>query len=570
MEPLEMRLCHQFRRARVFAAVAAILGFSASAFAQSGQLSLASALQSAGAQAAPQLEPTGPVRRLSMEDAVRSGLEQNLGIRIQRLDPAIQDLAVATARSLWTPNLTSSLARNSVSQPASSIVLPTNQTGTLATGVGMNQQLPWGGGGYVINWNNQRTTTNNILSTFSPQLQSTFNLAYSQPLVRNFSIDQIRDQVMLSQKARDMSDIQLQQVITGTTRNVRNAYWDLAYSIANLKAQQQSLELSQQSLHDNEKRVEIGTMAPIDIVQAQAEVAANEQGVIIAEATIKTAQDNLRTLILDPSSQDFWTVSFDPSDAPAFAAQPVDVDAAVRNAISQRTDLKSAKNTLDQSDINIKYFHNQILPDVNANVSYGTFGIGGSALTPVDLSTLGSGAAVPIRDVLSQRGYGSVLGDVFGSAYPQWSVGVQIGYPIGRSVSEANLARARLQYQQAQTQIKNLEMQVVMQVRQAGRNVQTNQQRVRAAAASRELQERKLEAEEKKLAAGMSSSFLVFQAQRDLSVARVTEIQAISDYNKSLVDFDAVQLVPLNGVATGTFVTTAGTGSIQAPITLRQ
>ncbi|HEY7291203.1 MAG TPA: TolC family protein [Vicinamibacterales bacterium] len=565
-----MRLCHQFRRARVFAAVAAILGFSASAFAQSGQLSLASALQSAGAQAAPQLEPTGPVRRLSMEDAVRSGLEQNLGIRIQRLDPAIQDLAVATARSLWTPNLTSSLARNSVSQPASSIVLPTNQTGTLATGVGMNQQLPWGGGGYVINWNNQRTTTNNILSTFSPQLQSTFNLAYSQPLVRNFSIDQIRDQVMLSQKARDMSDIQLQQVITGTTRNVRNAYWDLAYSIANLKAQQQSLELSQQSLHDNEKRVEIGTMAPIDIVQAQAEVAANEQGVIIAEATIKTAQDNLRTLILDPSSQDFWTVSFDPSDAPAFAAQPVDVDAAVRNAISQRTDLKSAKNTLDQSDINIKYFHNQILPDVNANVSYGTFGIGGSALTPVDLSTLGSGAAVPIRDVLSQRGYGSVLGDVFGSAYPQWSVGVQIGYPIGRSVSEANLARARLQYQQAQTQIKNLEMQVVMQVRQAGRNVQTNQQRVRAAAASRELQERKLEAEEKKLAAGMSSSFLVFQAQRDLSVARVTEIQAISDYNKSLVDFDAVQLVPLNGVATGTFVTTAGTGSIQAPITLRQ
>lgn len=554
-----MRVYQPTRRARTALFAVAVLTFSASAFAQNGH-SLVAAAQAAASQASAQPDQSGPTRRLSMDDAVKLALEQNLGIRIQRIDPQIQDLGIGQAKALWTPTLTSSVSRNSVSQPASSIIVPTSQTGTFGTGVGMNQSLPWGGS-YNANWQNQRTTSTSILNNYSPQLQSVVNLAYTQPLIRNFSIDQIREQVQLSQKTRDLSDIQLQAVITGTARAVRNAYWDLAGSIANLKAQQQSLELSQQSLRDNQKRVEIGTMAPIDIVQAQAEVASNEQGVIVAEATIKQAQDNLRTLILDPAAPEFWSVVFDPTDSPAFAAQAVDIDAAVRNALSQRSDLRSAKNSLEQSDVNIKFFKNQIMPDVNATVNYGTFGIGGTQLSAVDFTNPSAISAA--RQIISQRSYGSVLGDVFGNSYPQWTVGVQFGYPIGRSVSEANLARARLQYQQAQTQMKNLEMQVAAQVRQIGRNVQTNQQRVRSAAASRELQERKLEAEEKKLAAGMSSSFFVFQAQRDLSVARVAEIQAVLDYNKSLVDFEAVQAVPLNATINPSQLTTAGAGAIQ-------
>jgi outer membrane protein TolC len=138
---------------------------------------------------------------------------------------------------------------------------------------------------------------------------------------------------------------------------------------------------------------------------------------------------------------------------------------------------------------------------------------------------------------------------------------VQIAYPLGTNTQQANLARARLQYQQAQTQLKNLEMIVATQVRQSARTVQTNQKRVGSARASRELQERKLEAEEKKLAAGMSSSFFVFQAQRDLSLARTAEIQAIADYNKSLVDFETIQLVPLGG-GSGV-LPTAGSGTFQ-------
>ena len=561
-----MRSFRSARRVGVAACAAAgVLLMSVSAFGQSGQSSIAASIQTAAAQAAAQPpvepQPTGPTRPLSMEEATKLALEQNLGIRIQRIDPQVQDVGVAQARSFWAPAFNTSIYRQSQTQAATSSLAGAANSidnGTFASSVSLNQTMPWGGT-YTAGWNSQRFTTTNLFNSFSPQLSSNVNLQYTQPLLRNFSIDQIRQQVQNSQKTRELSDIQLQGLVTQTLRNVKNAYWDLAYAIANLKAQQQSLELSQQSLRDNQKRVEIGTMAPIDIVQAQAEVASNEQGVIVADAGIKTAQDNLRTLILDPGTPDFWNITFQPTDAPAFAAQAIDVDSAVRAAIDNRADIRSAKNSLQQSDINIRYFRNQILPDVNAQVQYVGRGIGGTQLQGLTQDQILQG--VTSRSVLASRGFGTVLGDVFQNQYPDWTIGVAFGYPLGNSTAHTNLARARLQYEQAQTQVKSLEMSVTAQVRAIARNVQTNQQRVRSASASRELQERKLEAEEKKLAAGMSSSFFVFQAQRDLSVARVAELQAIADYNKSLVDFEAVQLVPLTGA--GGQITTAGTGAIQ-------
>jgi len=555
-------------RLRISAVALTVLGTSVSAF---GQIDISSSLQAAAAQSAAQ-PAAESVRRLSIDEAVKLALEQNLGIRIQRIDPQISDVGVAQARSFWAPALQTNFSKNSqTQQPTSSLaggatnILNSN----INTAVGVNQTLPWGAQ-YSATWNSSRFTTTNQFQSFSPQIGSNVNLQFTQPLLRNFEIDQIRQQVANSKKSRELSDIQLQAVITQTLRSVRNAYWDLSYSINNLKAQQESLALSQQSLRDNQKRVEIGTMAPIDIVQAQAEVASNEERVIVAEAAIKAAQDNLRALILDPAAADFWNVVFEPTDAPAFTAQAIDVDAAVRNALDKRSDLRSAKNSLEQSDINIKYYRNQIKPDVNANVTYITTAAGGTQLSPVtDLAAIIAGTAS--RSVIGTHGYGSVLGDVFQNTYPNWTVGITVGYPLGSNVAQANLARVRLQYEQAQTQLKSLELQVSTQVRNVARNVQTNQQRVQSARASRELQEKKLEAEEKKMAAGMGQTFFVFQAQRDLSLARTAEIQAIADYNKSLVDFEAVQLVPL--AATGGFgggIVTAGSGTLQVGGITRQ
>jgi HAE1 family hydrophobic/amphiphilic exporter-1 len=170
--------------------------------------------------------------------------------------------------------------------------------------------------------------------------------------------------------------------------------------------------------------------------------------------------------------------------------------------------------------------------------------VGGIRYRPVDLSAI-SGTATPTRTILSERSFGSVLGDVLGKAFPTWTFGVQVGYPLGRSASEANLARARVEHTQAQTRLRELELRVAAQVRDAARTVQTNQKRVDSTRAARELAERRLEAAEKKFAAGIETSFFVFQAQRDLSQARTAEVRAIADYNKSVVDLDAVQEVPL-------------------------
>jgi outer membrane protein len=546
-----MRLHQPIRRARIFTIMAAIVALSVSAFGQTGQSRLSSITQSAAQGLA--LQPGESLRRLSIDEAVNLGLEQNLGIQIQRFEPQIQDTGIAQARSFWAPQFSTTFTKTSNEQPVVNIfsgTQPSTTTGQFFSGVTLAETLPWGAN-YTANWNNSRFTTNDPTNTFNPRLQSNLSLNFTQPLLRNRSIDQIRQQVANSRKFRDLSDIQLDSVIVQTTRAVRNAYWDLSTAINNLKAQQESLALAQQSLSDNRKRVEIGTLAPIDIVQAQAEVASNEERVIVAEAAIKRAQDNLRALILDPGATDFWITAFEPSDAAPFQEQAIDIDAAVRNALDKRADLRAAKNGIERSDLSIRFLRNQILPDVNAQVNYGAVGIGGVQLpgrNPFTGEFTGS-ITTPI-----ERGYSSALSDVFRSSYPQWTFGVQIGYPIGASTAHANLERARLEYQQAQTQLKNMQLQIATQVRESGRNVQTNQKRVQSARASRELQEKKLEAEEKKQAAGMSTSFFVFQAQRDLSQARTQEILAISDYNKSLVDFEAVQLAPVTGGAGGVIV----------------
>jgi outer membrane protein TolC len=396
-----------------------------------------------------------------------------------------------------------------------------------------------------VNWNNGRTTTNNIFTSFDPQINSSVALNYTQPLMRNFKIDGTRQQLLVTQKNREISDVQLSQSIAQTVRNVKNAYYDLAFAIGNLKVQQQSLDLAQQSLKDNRARVEIGTMAPLDIVQAEAEVATREESVILAEAAIDRAQDAVRTLVYNPSSPDFWTARIEPTETITFQPMAVDADAAVRTALSQRTDLQVARKNLESNDVSIRYFRNQSLPDVNAAVNYSAQGVGGTFLTRGPSSGLTPGPIIGTID----KGYFNTLGTVFGGDFPGWTFTLDIAYPIGHSNNEANLAKARLQHEQGQKSIASLELQIAAQVREASRQVTTNGKRVDATRSSRVLAERRLEAEEKKYQAGMTQNFFVLQAQRDLNVARNSELQALVDYLKAVVNYQAVQQVPNGGGA---------------------
>jgi outer membrane protein TolC len=479
-------------------------------------------------------------RRLTVDEAVGLGLENNLGIRVARIDPQIEDVSVAQARAAWHPTLTSTLQKASTDSPSNSFLSGADtkiSDSRLNSNVGVQKMTAWGGR-YNIGWDSSRSTTTNLFSNFSPQVRSSLALTYEQPLLRDFSIDSPRQQVMLSEKNREIADVTLRQAITATSRTVRYAYWDLAFAIASLEVQRQSLELARESLRNTRARIEIGTTPPIDAVEAEAEEATREEAVIVGEGQVGTTEDVLRALILDPSSPDFWTLRLEPAERPVFTATPIDVDAAVRAALARRSDIEQSRKNIEAADINLRFFHNQTLPDVTASLDYGLTGLGGTQFLR------GAGFPGPIIGQ-TQRGFGTVLGDLFSNDFPSWTASLNISYPLGRTPEAANEVRARLEYTQQQTQLRQAELQVVTEVREAGRQVLTNQRRVDTTIVSRQLAERRLEAEELKLNAGTTTSFFVFQAQRDLAQARNNELRAILDYQRALIDFETVQEVPL-------------------------
>ena len=489
------------------------------------------------------LQPSRPVRRLSVEEAVTLALEQNLDLRVERINPLIQDAFVAEARSVYTPELSTTLTGDDWDRPAGNIFdggdVVTNRF--VQDDVGVVQQVPWKGGQYSAGWTGRRSTTTSVFTSFNPQLQSNLNLNYTQPLVRNFGIDVFRQQIAISRANRNLSDIELRRMVVGTERDVRNAYWQLVFARSFLDVQRQSLALAEESLRNNRTRVEVGTMAPIDIVEAENEVARNIETVIRAEADLERAEDQLRTRVFDPqNTPDFWSISLQPSDSPVLQAREIDVDAAVRNALLNRTDLGTLDQNLEMTDTDIRYFRNQQLPAVDLRVDYRLTGQGGERL-------IRAGGFPGTVVGTEQRSFGSTLGDILANEFPNWTVGVTVSYPFGTSAADAALERSRLERSRNEASRRSLELRVAAEVRDAARSVRTNLQRVEATRVSRELAERRLEAEQRKFEVGLSTNFLVFQAQRDLATARNTEQQAILDYIRSLVDFDAVQEIPLGG-----------------------
>ena len=231
-------------------------------------------------------------------------------------------------------------------------------------------------------------------------------------------------------------------------------------------------------------------------------------------------------------------------DLPSFQAITVDPDAAVRNALERRTDLQRTVKSIEIDDVQIRFLRNQTLPDISAQFDYGLSGLGGLQLVR-GVGPFGPGSGAVVGE--SGRSFAATVGDLFANRYPAWTASLNISYPIGTSPAEADLARARIEYNQAQTQLKSQRLQVSTQVRESARQVQTNQKRVETTRAARSFAERRLEAEQRKFQAGTSTSFIVFQAQRDLAQARNNELRAILDYAQSVVDLETVQEVPLNG-----------------------
>jgi len=486
---------------------------------------------------------TGPVSRISADDAVRMALENNLGIQAERLSPQINTFAVAEARAAYAPVLFSNFFNRNSTQPPSTFITGSGSlltTESLTQDGGLAQNIPWGGGNYSLSLSGGKVTTSATDSRYNPQLSSNLSARVVQPLLRNFKTDSFRQQIETTQNNQVIADLGLRERVTVTSQAVRNAYFDLIGAIEGHKVAVQSLELAQDQLKSNRTKVEVGTLAPIDIIEAEAEVASNEEAVINAEARIKSVEDRLRYLILNPSQPDFWTMRIEPTDAPSMTAIAIDVDAAIANALAQRTDIARLKKQLDNIDVGIKFAQNQKMPGLDLTANYNVIGVAGTQLE------FGQGFPPPVLNT-SIRSFKDALTDVLGQDFRTWSVALAFSYPLGTSQADASLASNRLQRQQGAVNLRDLELQVATAVRDAARQVETNLKRVEATKKARDRAERRLEAENKRMTVGLSTTFQLFQAQRDLSRQRQQEVNAMIDYNRSVINFESIQIAPSGG-----------------------
>ncbi|MBI3490937.1 MAG: TolC family protein, partial [Acidobacteria bacterium] len=401
-----------------------------------------------------------PIVRLTLDDAVKFALDRNLDIAVQRLNPQINDIAIASIRSVYHPSLTSTVFSQSNTTPSTTTLAGSNTVGAPVVATndayngGIAQSIPWGGGALSVALNNNRQTTTNATALYNPTYNTFWSSTYTQPLLRGFKTDSTRRQLQVTKVTRDISDVQLRATITNTLSNVRNAYWDYVFAVQAVEVAQKSLDLATKLVQDNQTRVEVGTMAPIDVVQAQSEQATRRQALVTAQSSRRTTELALKRLIVSGTQDSNWNAQLDPVDRPDFRAEPVDIEAAVRRALSERTDLDIAKKNIQSNDVTLKFLQEQLKPQADLVATYGLTGLGGSQLI-----TTGTGVNRTVVGSLP-GGYGDALSSLFASSYPRWTVTMNFSYPLGLSSAKATVARAQVQLNQDQAQIRQIELPV--------------------------------------------------------------------------------------------------------------
>jgi HAE1 family hydrophobic/amphiphilic exporter-1 len=504
------------------------------------------------AQVAPPTTSEGPSQanrapadtlQLTLDDAIRRAVEHNPDLAIVRLGTEVEATRTAESRGAFAPVFSTTLGRSSDVTPPSSSFLGERgvSLNDWFSSSGVRQRVPWGGGTWSASWETSRTSTNNPFTSFDPSVQSGLQLAFSQPLLKDRKVDSARHQYVIARRNQNTSELRFRESLVQTVAAVKQAYWTLKAATANVTVQQRSLELAEELVRQNRARVDVGQAPPLDLLQAEAEVAQRRENLIRANTTAGDAEDRLRRLIMDPAAVSFWQTHLDPIDEPAGGPLP-DVEAAVAGAVSGRLDLARARNDAANADDNVEFFQNQKLPDVRLETSYRGNGLGGTQF-------LRSGGFPGVVTGTLNRGFGSVLNQVFTNDFATWSFGLTVSYPLGQSYEDASLARAGVERRQAAQRIASLQLEVAEAVRQAGRQVRSTAERIDAARAGATLAGQRVDTEQRRFEVGLTTSFLVTQAQRDLVQAEVNLLQATLEHQSALASFEALQLAPPLGAS---------------------
>ena len=501
---------------------------------------------------------TGDTLPLTLEDAVRRAVEHNPDLTIVRLGAEVESARVGETRGAFAPVFSTTMGRSSNVTPPSNFLLGDRgvNVNDWFSSTGVRQRLPWGAGTWSVSWDTARTTTNSPLSSFDPSLQSGIQVAFSQPLLRDRRIDAARQQYVIAKRNQASSELRFREAAVQTVAAVKQAYWTLKATRANIAVQQRSLELAQELARQNRIRVDAGQIPPLDLVQAEAEVADRRENVIRAGTIADDAEDRLRRLIIDPADQSLWRTRIDPIEEPTGRGPLPDVDAAVASALHERYDLARAGHELENAATTVEFLGNQKLPDVRLETSYRGSGLGGTEL-------LRGGGFPGVVTGTRERSLAQALGQAFSPDYPTWSVGLTVSYPLGQSYESASLARAEVERRQVAQRIASLRLEAAESVRRAGRQVRSAAERTDAARAGATLAQERFDVEQRRFEVGLSTTFLVTQAQRDLLQAQVNLLQTTLDYESSLVSFEAVQQAP--PLAAGDTVAVRGANIVVLP-----
>ncbi len=492
---------------------------------------------------APMLWGQQPTEKpMSLQECIVGALRNNLGLKVEVLNPQLSDLTAARANEIFFPSLTFGYNRQETNTPSYSWIDAADQViqKYYDYSAQLTQLIPTGGN-FDISFFSYSVDTSQRFQTINPRYGSRLSFTFTQPILKNFGFKVTRREIIIANNNTEISENRLKQAVLDTVYSVEEAYWNLVYSVENLKALQRSLELARDLLEKNTREVEVGMMAPIEVLSAQAEVARREADILQAEVMIKSNEDRLKTIMNLAAEEKIELIEIVPSETPSYEKREIGLEEALAMGKQYRPDLQVGRVELKSRDLDLSVAKNQLLPTLDLQASYWSPGVSGDQvlylnddpLTEVIVGTVPGGASNALRDA-------------FNFKYKNWAVGLTLSIPITSVFSRAQYAQAKVNMEQAELNLRNTEQQALLEIRDAVRNVETGYKRVQAYKVARELAQQNLEAEEKKLKVGLTTNYQVLLLQRDLADAHSLELRATIDYNLALAALDRAMGITLD------------------------
>ena len=453
------------------------------------------------------------VRKLSLEDCLQGALQKNLDLQIARYNVPLAALTLQGSYAGWDPSFTIGAVQSYNAEPGSfNSSLGTVTLGQAAYDNAFNSSL-----GGLLPWGLNYTLSGNVGESFgevgaaaTPFDNSSGQalLQLRQPLLKNFWIDQTRMNIRVAKNRVQYSELGLKLQLMQTSTAIEDAYYDLIYDQENVTVQQKAVELAEQLVVENKKRVEVGAMAPLDEQQAEAQAAANEATLIAARSTLAIQENTVKQLITDEYAH--WAnIRIEPAGTLTAARQFFNLQDSWSKGLTQRPDLLQAKLDVQKQGITIKYNQNQLFPELDLTGSYG-------------------------RNAGSLPEFQQAFGQLAIGTYPTYSYGVQLTLPVANIGARAAYKSSKMTLEQLLLTLKRLEQNIMVQIDNDIKQAESSYEQVAATRTAEEYAAAALDAEQKKLESGKSTTYTVLQMQRDLTTARGNLIQALDTYDKAL------------------------------------